>query len=262
VANIRFCYSNNWSLAATTLAASSAATGLPATKTKDPDRTAVWRSLSQTADQYISADLGAAAAATCCAIVNPRLQNSGSMKLQASTDGVSWSDVGTFGTADSQTRIAVLFFTSLSRRYWRVYSTNGNGAVADYCELGYVMLGAFVEPSANVRVPVSVELVDPSIVDRSLDGQATVTQRTAYRMISLDFGEVPQADLQIVDALVAAVGSRLPFITVLDTDLTWQAWYARIGGGGSAGRTSAASVKRINTFLAYWSIGLVLEEAR
>lgn len=228
MANIRFLtIANLWSAGETTITGSSEAAALPVALTAQTERGKVWRSLSDIANQWAQADLGSALSVTCCAIANPKLQNAGSLKLQRSSDGSAWTDVDTFPAADVETNVTYLFFDALAYRYWRVLSVNGNGAIADYAEIGYIYLGTYFEPATNVTTPLNVKREDPSVWSSSPDGQITTTTRTAYASWANQFEAVDESDLTNFRTLFRSVGRRIPFFCVVDQSLTWSAWLCR-----------------------------------
>lgn len=229
-----FCHflaDNEWTGA--TLTASSAASALPAAATQDTDRLYPWRSLSQTADQTLIADLGAAASIDFWAVANIKRQNSGAVKLYQGGSGGSpgaWSLVATLDAEDAETRLAVEVFAAVSARHWKVEWTNGNGAVADYAEAGYIGLGAAFTPSRACSTPVPWSPTDPSVARASVDGQESYTRRTSYAAGSLLFRSVSETDLDGFRSLYRTVGRRTPFFFALDADLGNQKWLMRLAG--------------------------------
>jgi hypothetical protein len=229
---MRLLYSNLWNATASTCTALSAANALPATASQNPDRTYPWRSLTQTADQWVKIDAASGITPTSCAIANPRLQNAGSLKLQRSDDNAAWTDTGTFPAADADTRVTALFFSDGTHRYWRIYSTNGNPGVADYAETGYVHLGTYLEPTAKPQAPFDIRHTDPSVMRASEDGQVTFAARTRYAAGTIDCF-MAQTDLDNLRTVYRTVGLRTPFFLVFDTSATWLHLLARFTGDWS-----------------------------
>lgn len=222
---MRLLYSNMWNLSTSVASALSSANAMPAASAQNPDRRAPWRSLTQTADQWNKVDLGSTMTPTCAAIANPRLQNAGTLKLQSSPDNAAWTDVATFPAADPDTNVSIVFFTATGRRYYRVYSTNGNGAVADYAELGYVFLGTYLEPTAKPIEP-QISRPDPSVERASEDGQKSYAARSTFAYGAFQFF-MAQTDVDNLRTVFRTVGMRTPFFLVLDTTATWLQWLAR-----------------------------------
>lgn len=228
----RFLEENEWSSAIGTLTATSAATALPVTASQSPERTYVWRSLSQTADQVLTRDLTAARPCDFIAVANVRRHNAGTLKLYQGGTGASpsWSLVATLPDEDEETRLAVATFESVAARHWKLVFENGNPGDADYAECGYVGLGAAFEPSRACVVPVAWTPVDPSIESASVDGQASYTSRTPYAEGDLLFKAIDEADLTAFRSLYRTVGRRIPFFFALDTSLGHQQWLMRCAG--------------------------------
>lgn len=218
---IRFCGTDGYGDAA--LTASSEASALPVGATQDPDRSYVWRSLTETGTQEIDIDLGSVQAVTACAVANVTLVGSGVLELyqrgDADTPG-SATLVGELPSQDAARRTAVLFFASQSHRHWQLKWTNP-GADSAYAELGFAFLGTYLEPSININAPLDVRLVDPSEIRASLDRQRRTVTRTTYLAGRYTWEDVPTADRDSLDALYRSLGRRRPLFVTIDTALTW-----------------------------------------
>lgn len=223
---------NDWVTGGGTLVATSAASALPAAATQDPERTYVWRSLEQTADQVLTRDFGASRVVGYCAVANVRRQNGGALKLyQGGVGGSpSWNLVATFGDEDAETRMAVVTFAPLAARHWKLEWTNAVPATPDYAECGYVGLGSAFEPTRACIVPVPWMLIDPSVPRTSVDGQASFTTRTSFASGSLAFRSVSEADLTSFRSMRRSLGRKKPFFFSLDTGHTNQQWLMRFAG--------------------------------
>lgn len=230
MAHLRILATNRYTASTTALTPSSEATALPVERSQDPDRTAVWRSLTQTGVQTIDMDLGSSLACDSVAVANVKLVGAGSLLLyRGATLGSETTLVATLPAQDRDTRTAFAFFASVSSRYWRLKWTNP-GAANDYAELGFATLGPYLELSRNVRVPAALQRVDPSVIATSVDGQATHTRRTKYFAGQWDLGEVPEADLDDLRELFDGLGVHTPYFVVLDTSLAWTCWLQRFAG--------------------------------
>lgn len=221
---VRFLPDNEWIEAV--LTASSEADGLPAGASTNPDRSYVWRSKTQTADQTLQGTLSAAVACTMVAVANIKAMNAGTVKLQQAGSGVTpgaWVDVVELPAAHETAKVAVAFFATTAR-HWRLYFTNGAPANADYAEVGYVGLGAYFEPSRVMPVGYEMPIHDPTVITRSLDGQETSAARSVYMACELGFYALNQADLDSLDAMRRAVAVRTPMFMTLDLEKNWK-WY-------------------------------------
>lgn len=235
---IRFCWNNLLTVPGVVVASSSALSTLPNTNAILPDRTLVWRSTSTTGDQWVSFDLGAAAAVTVLAIANPKLQTGGTLKLQRSPDNTTWTDVATLPAADVDTKVTFVFFGSISFRYWRIYFTNV-GAVSDYVEVGYAFVGTYFEPANNVVGPLPAPLVDNSVVTKSLAGQRSTTVRPQQSTGTFTWESLTESDRGALQQIFRAQGQGLPSFCVLATAISWTAWLLYFGA--SSGATVALS---------------------
>lgn len=226
---LRFLSSNRYNTSATVLAASSAAAALPVGATQNPDRSYVWRSLTQTGVQTIDIDLGSVLAVTSIAVANVKLVGTGGLELYERGDAGSPGAatlVATLPAQDRDTRTAFAFFTSQSHRHWQLKWTNPTAA-SDYAELGYAFLGTYTEVARNIRVPASIRRPDPSQAVVSVDGQKVFRRRTKYFTGTWEFLEVGESELSTHRALFDAIGVGTPHFVVLDTSLAWSCWFAR-----------------------------------
>ena len=253
MARIRFMDGsrNFWTALASTLTASSAAAGLPASYSQHQDRSKVWRSVTGTGAATIDIDLGSSQALTCVAVANVKLVGAGTLTLYTGASlGAETTTVGVLPTQDRDTRTAFLFFTATGR-YWRLKWSNP-GAASDYAEVGYVHLGTYFEPAQNVRVPVDIARLDPSVSSESVDGQATFARRTKVFSGAWVFQEVPEAQLDTYRSLWDALGVSGAFFQVLDDGLPWTSWYARLTG--QLGVQLSVLQGRYNTGLAWQEV--------
>lgn len=225
---IRYLYSNLYTAAATVLTASSAAATLPVGNSQSYDRSHVFRSGTVAVAVTIDVDLGSTKALTAAAFANLRLFSGGALEIYdrgtAGTPGAATLKA-TLPASDSYRRATVGFFTSFSARHVQIKFTNP-GAVSSYVELGFAFLGEYFEPTVNVRVPMDTEIVDPSVVARSVDGQKSTTLRTTYEIGTQEHYFVPEADQATFQAIQTAIGVRVPIFLVLDTALSWTCWMA------------------------------------
>lgn len=250
---LRILDTNRYDATATTLTASSAATALPVTASRNPDRSYVWRSLTQTGVQTIDVDLGSTLACDAIAVANVKLVGTGSLLLyRGATLGAETTLVATLPAQDRDTRTAFAFFASASSRYWRLKWTNPTAA-SDYAELGYACLGEYLELARHIRVPASIRRIDPSVATLSVDGQQTLARRTKYCAGEWEFLEVSESDLSEMRTLFDAFGTAQPYFVVLDTALAWTCWLQRFAG--PLGKSLAVMAGR-------YDVSLPWEEAR
>jgi hypothetical protein len=233
---IAFLYSNLFSASATTLVASSAVSALPVGAAANEDRSYVWRSVTDTVVQTIDIDLGSVLPVSAVAVANVRLLGTGVLELYQRGDAGSAGAavlVTTLSSQNTYTRTAFAFFSSQSHRHWQLKWTNPTAA-SGYAELGFAFLGVEVEPAVNIMVPADIERIDPSVGAGSVDGQMTFSRRTKYCAGTWAFHEVGETQLGQLQALFEAIGVAGAHFVVLDTNLAWSCWYARLAGELSA----------------------------
>lgn len=226
MSRIRYLYTNRYPAA--TLTASSASSALPVTASQSPDRSYVFRSGTVAVAVTIDADLGAAYSLSAAAVANVRLFTGGVLEVYnrgtGATPGAA-TLLATLPAQDVSRRAAVVFFSAVSVRHVQFVFTNPT-LVSSYVELGYAFLGAAFEPTINVRVPLDTDLIDPSVVAHSVDGQKATTERTRYEVGTHELFYAPAADADGFQAMQTAVGVRVPFFMVLDVTLGWTCWMA------------------------------------
>lgn len=229
---IAFLATNHYTAAATVLAASSAVSALPVGASQNEDRSYVWRSATATGAQTIDIDLGSVRAVSVVALANVALLGTGVVEFyhrgDAGAAGVT-DLVATLPAANTYTRTTFAFFASQSHRHWQLKWTNPTAA-SDYAELGYAFLGVEVEPTVNVLTPATLGRQDPAVGAASVDGQKTFATRTKYFAGAWEFDHVAEAQLGDLYSLFDALGAAGAHFVVLDTDLAWTCWYARLVG--------------------------------
>ena len=231
MANIRLLDTNRYTVAATTLTASSSASALPVGASQNTDRSYVWRSAEDTTVQTIDIDLGSVLAVDCIAVANVKLLLGGALELLERGDAASPGAatlVATLPTQNVGTRVAFSFPATQSHRHWQLNWTNPSSN-DDTAELGYCHLGTFFEPAKNVDVPVVTGLTDPSDVRESVDGQRSTVVRTLRDAGRFQWQTLAQADLDTLDTIFRAFGARVPIFAVLDTTLAQTAWLLYMG---------------------------------
>lgn len=226
---ISFLYTNRY--AAATLVASSSAAALPVGASQNEDRSYVWQSLEQNGVQTIDIDFGAVLAVSAVALANVKLLAGGDVELyhrgDAGAPGAA-TLVATLPAANAYTRTTFAFFASQNHRHWQLKWTNP-GAVADYAALGYAFLGVEVEQTVNIQVPEDITRFDPSVEGVSVGGQETFSTRQKRFAGQWKFDDVTEAQMQQLQALFEAIGASGTHFVVLDVNLPWTCWYARLG---------------------------------
>lgn len=244
-ANIKFAWSNRYTASATVLVASSALSAMPVSMTQTTDRNNLWQSATGTGVQTIDIDLGSVLSVSIVALANAKVLGTGVIELYQRGDaGAAGAAVlvTTIAAQDVQTRAVAALFAAQSHRHWQLKWTNPTAA-SDYAQLGFAFLGTYDEPVVNVMVPMPQGCVDPSVVSVSIDGQEAWATRTKYHQGVFRFDAVVQAQLEQLQTMFQAIGVATPLFIVLDQNISWMTWLARIGSlnwdvepGGALGR--------------------------
>jgi len=146
--NVRFLYDDKAENA--TIAATSEASGFPATSAVDLDRTSVWLAAAAGAQDLVI-DLGAAYPIGGLGLANHNLGTlTGTQSVRASTDNFAASDVAIKTLAPAATDDYYADFGGVQTyRYWKV-RTNATGA--QRAQIGEIYFGTFVEMAVNPDV--------------------------------------------------------------------------------------------------------------
>lgn len=225
---MRILWDNLWSRSGTLITATSEASALPAAASQSPDRTYVWRSLSQAADQALTADLGAAALADSVAIANLRRQGGGDLKLYEGGSGGSpgtWNLVATLPSAGDEGRVSLAVFSAVTARHWKLQWRNAAAPGADYAEAGYIHLGPHWNFTGPAGFPAHVG-IDPSLRRDSVDGQANFALRTAYSTGQID-AVLDEMQLSTLRNIRRQIGQRTPFFLERAAAYPWMVWLVR-----------------------------------
>lgn len=225
MAAIRIGYVNRWETG--TVTATSSAAGYSPVNTQNTERSLPWRSSTSSATQNLIMDLGAAVACTMVALANYNIRSGGTLKLYEGGSGGApgaYNLVATLTAQDALSAIGYAFFGSTSARHWKLEWTT---AGTDYAECGYVFLGAYFEAAANPMRP-AVDLMDPSVMVASLDGQKTFSLRPQYSQGSFSFPIIEESQLTTWHAIFQAVGQNKPFFVVIDASTSWMGWLLRM----------------------------------
>jgi hypothetical protein len=211
-----------------TLAASSAATGLPVTNIAHEMYTKVWRATG-CASEWVSFDLGAAPGnVTNLVIKGHNFSSAASIRIQADNHS-------NFGSLDIDIILypvtSTLFYTWASNqayRYWRITIADA-GNTATYVEIGRVFLGTHFAPTYDVS-SWSFENIDPSGRLTSTGGQLTANLRSKYKTRTYQYACVPASDKDIWETIFDTVGQVKPIFIVENTYDAGSVKYATFTG--------------------------------
>lgn len=144
-----------------TITANSQVSDRPASYLKSAARWKKWRSATSTGDQWARFDF-ASHLVQGIALVDWRAHAGGTVKAEYWT-GSTWADFATFTlpTFNPTRVVSVWVAGGVVTTRIRIYFTN-TGAVSDYVELGVVLVGEYLEPSATLSDGFEMDLHDPS----------------------------------------------------------------------------------------------------
>jgi len=216
----RIAWNNLLTAPGVVISSSSEATGYVDDALANPLRWKRWRSLTQNADQWWKADLGANKNFQLLAAMNAKLHSSGgTLKAQANATD-SWgaptvNDTFSIPSPDLTKVLADWLGSVQNLRWIRFYFTDVGG-VTDYVELGAVFAGTYLEPARSVSDGVFVGRIDPSVQRVALGGQRSAVTRAKYHRASGRFDMQTASARDDLRTLYETVGSTVPAIFTLD----------------------------------------------
>jgi hypothetical protein len=233
-----------------TVTASSQVADRPASLLKSPARWKKWRSATGTGAQWVEFAF-AMQVVQAVVLVDWKAHTGGSAKAQY-WDGAAWQDFGTFSLPSfNPTGVTSVWDEdgTITDRI-RVYFTN-TATANDYVELGVVLVGAYLEPSATVSDGFEIVLQDPSVQVRSVDGQMEAQTRTPFHVAQGTFEHLTSADREGIARMLAVVGKHRPWFFAIDpTDLNQQLYCTLL------------DLPYQHVQQGYWTLPIAVEEVR
>jgi len=175
---LRILWSNLIDASGTTLTPSSQPISVSNIRVQNRKR--IWRGASRTETLTINLNTPSDNV-RCVAITGHNLSSTGTILLERSSNGSSWTTIQTKTVGLFR---CIFFFFSLSNDpYWRLTftdSANANG----YIEVGRVFLGDYWEPAIAAVNNWEFRLVDNSEVKKSIGGQKWTTQRDVFARLT------------------------------------------------------------------------------
>ncbi len=211
---------NDLGLAAT-LTASTENTAFPKENVQNEHRTKIWKSTDLTSET-LDFDLGAAAAVDTIAIMNHNFND-----FTSTTPTITWigddnSDFSSPSTSSALTVVAgiiVLYFSSDSKRYWRLSMTGGAGTETVY-EVGRIMFGAKLQPSKSYNVGFGRIVNDFTTISQSVGGQLHSDFKNKFESYQLNFNHMTTTDRDSYITMIENNRTALNMILTLDTTST------------------------------------------
>lgn len=202
---MRFFFNNLVDLAAAVLTASTENTEFPVENLQNELRGKTWRTLGTVAAESVVFDFGSAQAVTSVILLDHDLTAGDSLiKLEGNATD-SWGAPAFSQALTWSSGPISATFGSQSYRYWRVSFTKS--AAGQIRNIGRIHIGPYSEFSEEPKPDgFRRKRVDPSAVARSTGGQKYSDVRDKFRTYVVDFDSLPQASVDIIDALFNAVG--------------------------------------------------------
>jgi hypothetical protein len=172
-------------LSSVTLTASSAA--VPVTNIAHHALGKAWLT-DGISSESVTIDLGTTTEAVKAVLISGHnLTTAGTAEVLHSTDNITFTSLGvrtaSWPTTGGNVKNLSFFFSSLSRRYWRIVLKDPTNP-DNFIKVGRLFLGDYWEPAAQIMRNWSVEIVDDTEVDKSIGGQKWRNVRDCFARIS------------------------------------------------------------------------------
>lgn len=215
----RLLWKNLATRSGTTVAASSAATGYPATNGQNTKRGLPWRSTTTTGNHDYTATF-AATSIQAVGIVNPLAHTGGTVKAEYKNGGGAYANfgggTGLFTIPSSlRTRLVILYAAAGVTATDVTFTFTNTGAVSSYVEIGVPLIvpaANFFEPSAKLSNERGIEPIDPSLRREALGGQRQAWKRQKTLTLSGLWPVLPRADLDTFMQMWDEVGATDPIV--------------------------------------------------
>ena len=183
---------------------------LPVSNVKHPHLKKVWRTSTRT-NERINVDLvDTSATVKSFAIAGINLTRDGTIELLHSTDNSAFTSLGIINVDPSTktgygnagygdagyggfaltndagpalNKALFLFFSGLTSRYWRIL-LNDSANPDNFLSVGRVFLGDYLEPSAQIARGWKAELIDETVMDKSIGGQKWRNTRPVFMQMT------------------------------------------------------------------------------
>lgn len=215
-----FLYNNL--LDSATLTASSEATGFPASNLKNPFRSKAWKTAGATAGTaQLIIDHGSAKTVNAIALtgydwaaapgtLQVEFNATNSWGSPSATETLTWVSPTTPG--GNKGTIIKKLSADRTYRYNRLSVVNAPG---DW-SLGRLYLGAYFEPARLYGWGYQEQVVDPSLVSRTISGQDHADEIECYRIVRVSGLIQTQAQWVLYQAMINQVGARKELFVTFD----------------------------------------------
>ncbi len=182
-----------------------------------------WRSNGNSGAEYLLVDLGSVQSIDTVAVMGVTLPANGTARVRASTTNVSATAALVYdgpviaAAVDPAFGMLVVAMPApVSARYVRIDLTHPSTA---YVEAGRLFIGARYQFTFNYGPGWTYGYADPSERSKSLGGQTVIRTRTPYRVASLSFEAVTEAERNAVVLEVDRIaGVRSDVLLILRSD--------------------------------------------
>lgn len=213
-----------------TVAASSAATAMPASLLQQEDISRHWRSAAGT-----TADIDLTFASTQSAdtfdILGTNLTAAGTVRIRLSNTALGNTDVWDSGTLSSNLIDAIfltvprlrgedaLVLSSSVRSGWKYCRITLTDASRSYIEAGFVFISTRTAFTYNYDIGFAPRVVDPSIIKKTSGGQSKKRTKEKYRVWDPKIGWLTETQRwNVAEALDLANGITVPALFILNPD--------------------------------------------
>ncbi|MEO8483320.1 MAG: hypothetical protein ABI634_13995 [Acidobacteriota bacterium] len=236
MASARFIWKNVTLEAASTVSASTEATGYPATNAKNSKRGLPWRSATSTANQTFTA-LFSSRLVTAVALVNWKGHTGGTIKAEYRVGAGAYSNfgggTGLFTlTSPNRTRLIVLYSAAgVTATEIRITFTQPGSPVTEYVEIGVPFIAdstGYFEPTAKLSNDRGIQPVDPSLVRAAVGGQRQAWKKQKTIVLTGSWIILPRADLDTLMQVWDQNGATDPIIFTQASDTLDQTIYGTL----------------------------------
>lgn len=195
---------------------------LPASNVQQGHVSQRWHTAAGVKSAYLLLDMGSAVACQLLGLMGTNLTSAATLRVRASDadpDALTslLIDSGTLSsTAKTGYGQSYHDLTATTARYWRI--DIADATVADNLQIGRLFLGPRWAPSVNQEFGWSVQVRDPSIVDRAYGGQRHANVKPQQRVLQFSLAFMDEAEMYgNAFALARAAGIVGDVLAVHDT---------------------------------------------
>ena len=217
---IRFLWQNYHPDA--TVTASSASADWPISFLQNRWPTLVHRTTGVSAEWW-KWDLGMAQTIKYFVFWNHNFTSGATLTLQANSED-SWG-APPYSASVTWRAEKLIHYPDQNYKWWRLVVANA-GNPDGYLKGGYTYLGSYFEPTYNYQNKRK-ELIDPSIVSLSSEGQVAIADRTKYKALVYDFAAVTDSDKSTLEAIWGTLGLGEPWFLIESSSAPENVLYVR-----------------------------------